>query len=770
VVEQKDKMAMGLHPTQRRRQRRRIISILLVLIALSGGGCSSLDIGPRPASDPLVAVEAYLQLYQPGPLPRLFQTTRIYDRNGTLLAELAEEGDRRWVALDQLSPHLVHATLATEDATFHANTGIDPRRILGAAFQSFESGQIVSGASTITMQLARNLFLGPDQRYDQSMDRKILEAGVAQELTRQFSKDELLEMYLNLLNYGSGFYGPEAAAQGYFGKPAAELNLAEATLLAGIPQQPANLNLFTHFDAAKRRQRIVVDLMARHGYLTPEGADAVHAQPVALHPDPNRPALRAPHFVQHVIETLDAQLGDGYTRRAGLSIITTLDLPTQEMAQTLVQQTVAELRPQYDMNNAALVSLKVGSGEILVMVGSADFFDVGIAGQVNVATSPRQPGSAIKPLLFATALDDGLISPASVLWDTPISYELPDGSVYAPHNYDRNVHGPVTVRSALANSYNIPAVKLLAWVGVPRMLETARAMGLRSLAQSADWYGLSLAVGGGEVRLLDLTAAYHTLANTGHYIAPRAFLSITDNRGRQLLETPNEARQVLGEDAAFLVTHILSDAEARRPAFGEAPTLRLSHPAAVKTGTTDAWRDNQTVGYTPLLVTGVWVGNTDGSPTRLSTGLSGAAPIWHGFMQNALADVDLLARLGFPVDPAAWSFAPPDSVVQMEACPPHVRCPNEGEYFSRAWLDNMGDAGPLADSVLICPEQGDPPLAALKLPGVARFAQIDASSAAESTEPTELDEQKRQEQEAALAWSRAHGVLVTTGGCDQLLR
>ncbi|MEX1018416.1 MAG: biosynthetic peptidoglycan transglycosylase, partial [Litorilinea sp.] len=257
----------------------RINMLLFIVLALSAGCDGGMDIGARPAQDPLVATEAYLQLYQPGPMPRVFQTTRIFDRNGTLLTELWDEGDRRWVALDQISPHLRHATLATEDASFYANAGIDPVRIVGAAWQSFNAGQVVSGASTITMQLARNLFLGADQRYNQTMDRKILEAGVAQELTRQFSKDELLEMYLNLINYGALRYGPEAAARAYFGKPAADLTLAEASLLAGIPQQPANLDLFQNFEAAKRRQRIVLDLMVRHGYLTQVGADAVFEQP-----------------------------------------------------------------------------------------------------------------------------------------------------------------------------------------------------------------------------------------------------------------------------------------------------------------------------------------------------------------------------------------------------------------------------------------------------------------------------------------------------------
>ena len=258
--------------------RRRGVSLIL-LIALMLGACSDGEAaGPRPAADPLTAVEAYLQMYQSGPLPRLFQTTRIYDRHGVLLAEVYDEGRRTWVSLDQIAPNLINATIAVEDASYYTNSGVDPVRIVGALWQNL-GGQIVSGASTITMQLARNLFLGPDQRYDQTLDRKILEAGLAQELTKLFTKDELLEMYLNLLNYGHLAYGPEAASQVYFGKSATELTLAEATLLAGIPQQPANLDLFRNWEAAKARQRVILDVMVRHGYLTAEGGRCSFCRP-----------------------------------------------------------------------------------------------------------------------------------------------------------------------------------------------------------------------------------------------------------------------------------------------------------------------------------------------------------------------------------------------------------------------------------------------------------------------------------------------------------
>jgi len=703
---------------------RRLSGLIFLLIAaslLSACGVSDLaslagfgqqvaqqtvatTIGARQADDPMHAVEGYLRQYQPGLEPRLFQTTHIYDRHGRLLAELMDEGRRTWVPLSRISQHLIDATIATEDSTFYTNNGIDPARIAGAALQNLQEGEIVSGASTITMQLARNLFLPPEKRYDPSVDRKALEMNIAQELTALYSKDEILEMYLNLLNYGQLAYGPEAAAQVYFGKPAAELSLAEATFLVGIPQQPANLNPYEHFEDARQRQQVVLALMVRHGYLTQAQADQTFAQGIELAGDPGLAPNLAPHFVQYVVNMLDAIYGDGFTRRAGLNIYTTLDLDIQQLAQGTVQRTVAELRPRYDLGNAALVAMRPGSGEILAMVGSADFEDDAIAGQVNVAVSPRQPGSAIKPVLYATAMNDDLLSPASVLWDTPITYTVGPGDVYRPRNYDDRFHGPVTARTALANSYNIPAVKLLDGVGVERMLEGAQAMGIRSLDQASNWYGLSLTLGGGEVTLLDLTTAFHTLASGGQYYPPTPFLAITDNLGDRVDDgVPDGGEQVITPESAFLVTDILSDNAARTPAFGVNNPLTLSRPAAVKTGTTSDWRDNWTVGYTRYLLAGVWAGNSDGHPMRNVSGVTGAAPIWRAFMEAALADPAILTTLGASPAPEDWMFYPPAGVEMRDECPPGLRCREGGEYFAPAWLAEMGDAGPLGDSVVDMP-------------------------------------------------------------------
>ncbi len=744
-------------------------------------GCMpTQSIGARPAPDVLASIEAYLQRYQPGPTPRVFQTTRFFDRHGRLLAERWEEGRRTWVSLDRISRHLIDATIATEDASFYIHYGVDPLRIVGAALQNAQQGQIVSGASTITMQLARNLFLGPDERYDQTMDRKLLEAGLAQELTALFSKDELLEAYLNLLNYGHLAYGPEAAARVYFGKSAAELNLAEATLLAGIPQRPAELDPLRNFPAAKARQRVVLDLMVRHGYLSPEQADAVFAEELVFNPEADANPIAAPHFVEYVAAELDRRLGAGASRRSGLQVTTTLDLTFQELAQAIVAEHVAELQPRYDLSNAALVALKPDTGEVLAMVGSADFANAAIHGQVNVAISPRQPGSAIKPILYAVALDTGLISPATVLWDTPVTYALGSGLTYTPRNYDNRFHGPITVRTALANSYNVPAVKLLQAVTVESMLATAQALGIRSLKADPGHYGLSLTLGGGEVTLLELTGAMAALANGGVFVPPRAILTATDSQGQPVDLGPIPGGEpVVSPATAFLVTDILADNTARAPAFGANSPLRLSRPAAAKTGTTTDFRDNWTVGYTRYLVVGVWAGNSDGRPMRGSSGLTGAAPIWHDFHEAVLQDPALLAVLAAPAEAEAWAFVPPPTVERRPDCPPGLVCRRGGEYFSHAWLEATGPEGPLVDAVESVPsapvyvDRGEGPqwVAYCQVePAASRpLLRLPGRWGPQATAPAAGDEEAvHRERLQAIAWVLEHPTAVNLGPCAEL--
>ena len=658
-------------------------------------------------------VEAYLREHQPGPLPRLFQTTHVYDRNGTLIAELFNEGRREWVSLDKISPFLIEATISTEDATFRTNLGVDPFRVAGAALENVKQGKVVSGASTITMQLARNLFLPVDERYEHSIDRKRMEAEIARELTRAYTKDEILEMYLNLLNYGHLSYGPEAAAKVYFGKSAAALTEAEATLLAGLPQQPAYLDPYLNFEAAKGRQRQVLNLMVRKLKMTQREADRIYDQPLLFVGDPGAAPPVVPHFVQYIENKIAVQTNEHFLRRSGLDIITSIDLRAQELAQTTASEWVSKLNRRYGMTNAALVAMRPGSGELIALIGSLDFYDEEIDGQVNVALSQRQPGSAIKPILYAIAMDDLVISPATVIWDTPVTYDGGSGSPYKPTNYDFKFHGLVTVRTALANSYNVPAVKVIDALGVRRMLEVGRQMGLRSLTRADNEYGLPLSLGEGEVTLMDLTTAFHTIANSGRFIEPKTILSALDKHGNQSslvdeilqADQPTAPQQVLSPGTAFVMTDIMSDNNARRPMFGLNSRLHLSHPAAAKTGTTTGWKDNWTMGYSRHLVTGVWVGNSDGTPMRNSTGASGAAPIWHDFMEAMMADPDMQALLGTPTDPedAGWEFVPPDDVVLVDECPLNLACRKGGEYFTSEWVEATGDLGPLADTMITAP-------------------------------------------------------------------
>ncbi len=665
-------------------------------------------LGPRPNGSIKTVVEHYLQQYQPeGKLPKLFETTRLYDRNGVLLAEFYEEGRRTWVTLDQMSPALVSATVATEDASFFTNRGVDSRRIVGAALQNVQSQSIASGASTITMQLARNLFLDPSERFEQTVDRKLQEIGLAYDLTILFSKEELLEIYLNLVNYGHQAYGPEAAAQVYFGKSAIDLNWAEATILAGVPQQPAAYDLFNNFDAAKERQRVVLDLLVRHEMLSQEDADAVFEEKILLIGSSQKKDLLAPHFVFYVEKALEEQMAEALgievgrweMRRSGMHIITTLDMPMQWLAELELRKWIDRVGEAYRMTNGALVAIQPQTGELLAMVGGVDFNEEG-AGQVNLSTSLRQPGSSFKPILYATALSEDMISPATVIWDTPTSFTVGMGHTYVPRNYDRKFHGPVTVRTALANSYNVPAVKLLASLGNEHLVAKAKEFGITSFTREPNSYGLSISLGAAEVSLLELTNAFRTFANQGLYSEPRFALFMVDDLGRYRSTPEVELKRIISPDVAFLVADILSDNQARKPAFGLNSSLHLSMPAAAKTGTTTNFKDNWTVGFTRYLVAGVWTGNSDGQTMWGNSGAAGAAPLWRNFMEAVIEDKGMRELIGAPDDPSLWAFEAPDTVVQLPDCPPAVQCREGGEFFSSSWLSKTRGNGLLAGTVV----------------------------------------------------------------------
>jgi 1A family penicillin-binding protein len=597
-------------------------------------------------------------------------STQIFDRHGRLLYEVIDpsRGRHTPVTLDDIPLYLLQATVATEDANFYRHPGVDLWAILRAVWINLRGSEVLSGGSTITQQLARNLLLSPEERAQRTLIRKLRESVLAWRLVRTYSRDEILALYLNETYYGNYAYGVEAAAQAYFSKHVSELDLAECVLLAGLPQAPSTYNPLGNLEAARQRQRVVLGLMVKQGFVSEEEAALAAAE--ALHFASTPFPIEAPHFVMYVRDLLEESLGRQRLEQGGLRIYTTLDLALQETAQRTARRHLTRLADarygEQDRNvrNAALVALDPQTGEILVMLGSPDYFDTESDGAVNVTLALRQPGSSIKPLTYAVAFDPawaavqdkGPYTPATMIADVRTTFLTRENRPYTPRNYDGVFHGPVLARQALASSLNVPAVKVLDHVGLEAMIRQARRMGITTF-DATDRFGLALTLGGGEVRLLELTAAYAVLANGGFRIEPVAIRRVEDAEGH-ILWAPQGGQQgrALDERVAYLMTDVLSDDWARMSAFGEGSVLRLDRPAAVKTGTTSDWRDNWTVGYTPDLVVGVWAGNADNSPMRGVSGISGAAPMWHDFMQSALK--------GWPVR----QFLEPEGLVRAEIC------------------------------------------------------------------------------------------------------
>ncbi|OGO34521.1 MAG: penicillin-binding protein 1C, partial [Chloroflexi bacterium RBG_16_57_11] len=601
-------------------------------------------------------------------LPERLQTpsVRIEDRNGRLLYEALEDQGGRHVVVPIGSIPLAcrQAAIATEDRRFYAHPGVDLQGVLRAAWINLRGGQALAGGSTITQQVARNLLLEDAERGERSLRRKLREAFLAWRLTSHYSKDEVLAYYLNQTYYGGMAYGLEAAAQTFFGKPVSVLDLAECAMLAGLPQAPAFYNPYTDLAAARHRQSIVLSLMEQDGYITTEQLQLAEREALILAEKPY--PIEAPHFVMMVRSELDRLFSaQEIYQHGGLVVRTSLDLDWQKLAEAAVLHHLKQLERSeaglgHNVNNAALVALDPHDGAILALVGSPDYFDGAHAGAINMALAPRQPGSAIKPLVYAAALDPsgpgGGWTAGTMLLDVSTSFVTHEGKAYTPANYDLREHGPVLVREALASSLNIPAVLTLQHVGMENFSNLAKKVGISTLGDPQT-YDLSLALGGGEVRLIELTAAYAVFANRGYSVRPQFILEVQDFSGTQLYR-PGMPLQVrlLDERLAWLISDILSDPEARRLGFGLNSLLRLDRPAAVKTGTTSNFHDNWTVGYTPDLVVGVWSGNTDYQPMRDVNGLSGAAPIWHQFMRSVLDDRP------------PQQFTRPPGLVQVEIC------------------------------------------------------------------------------------------------------
>ena len=614
-----------------------------------------------------------------------FQTVSIYDRTGEHLLLLSLDprpfsGDRTYIALQNMSPWIWKAALALEDRSFWTNPGISVRGI-SRAFVSNLRGGAVQGGSSITQQLIKNIAIPFEQRAQRSYARKIREMILSMELTRKYEKEQILEWYLNFNFYGNLAYGVEAASRIYFGKSSAELTLAEAAMLAPIPQFQA-MNPFYLPERAKERQRIALDSMAEAGYITQAQADAAFAEELiyATGVSDRFDFRLAPHFGLYVLNQLQAEFNtteDPYfIWKNGLTVRTTLDLDLQGFAENAARTHIRSLQATgRDASNASVVAIEPATGAILALVGSINYEDRAIDGQVNVALAHRQPGSSFKPYVYIAGLEQGMTA-ADMLLDVRTPFRLDNGSIYVPENFDREYHGPVSLRTALARSYNIPSIKVMEAVGVGDAIRVAQRLGINSLDRGTQFYGLSLVLGGGEVSLLDHTYAYSVLGNGGVMAGQRAstqtrqggfrplnpvsILEVADAEGQILRQYDATQREtVLDPKIHYIVSDILSDDRARAAAFGwNSPLTLADRRVAAKTGTTNNIRDTWTLGYTPQLAVGVWVGNTDNRPMRNLSGLTGAAPIWNQMM-----------RKYHETRQPAWYPRPP-GVIQARVCAP----------------------------------------------------------------------------------------------------
>ena len=631
-----------------------------------------------------------------------FQTTRIFDRNGTLIQEVdnPDYGWRTFVPLDKISPHIINATVSAEDSTFWTNYGVEPFAIIRGGIINL-SGTGTSGGSTITQQLVRAIYPDKISAMDISLTRKFREALAAIALAREYSKEDILTMYLNQIYYGARSYGVEAAAQTFFNKHASEVTLAEAALLAGLPQAPSAYDPTTPegFELAKRRQRYVLDQMRRYRYITREEAEAAWAEPLQIVKEPRTSVVRAaPHFTEYVRGYIYSKYGEE-ALYGGLDIYTSIDLDLQQAAEEIVAQGVARMA-QYQRNNGAMVVMCPWNGEVLAMVGSADFNNASISGQVNYATGLIQPGSSIKPIVYAAAFEKGW-HPGTIIMDIPTEWEVPGQEPYRPNNYSSLFYGAVTVRDALANSLNISAVKATDFVGVEGAMDMARRMGIvDSLQESAAFYGLSFGLGAGEVQLLEHTNAYATLANNGTFVPAHPIREIRDSQGNVLFKLDAEqirkdAKQALNPGNAYQVTSILTDNEARAQVFTTDNLFgntqeALGRPTAAKSGTTENWRDLWTMGYTTDVAIGVWVGRSgDAGTAQLPEidGIQAAGPIWQDMMMLIHDDERFAALLHGPDGkPLPKEFPQPDEAVRGEVCAVTGHRPARGHDIEREWL------------------------------------------------------------------------------------
>ncbi len=654
-------------------------------------------------------------------------SSQIFDRHGTLLYEIYADSNRIPVSLSQLPPYVGQATIAIEDKNFYRHLGFDVMGMLRAV-KTNVSGDRLAGGSTITQQLVKNTLLSRER----TIQRKLKEFALSILTEVLYTKPEILEMYLNHISYGGTAVGIEAASKLYFDKHAKDLSLAEATLLAGLPQAPSRYSPFqSDASAAKSRQQDVLRRMVEDKYITQAQADEAIKAP--LNYTLSTVNIRAPHFVFYVRDLLYDMYGVETVEKGGLRVTTTLDLPLHEVAQASLSAELKDLKRLRVSNGAAMI-VKPNTGEILAMIGSKDYFDATAGGKVNVTIAQRQPGSSIKPIMYATAFQLKLLNPGTILVDTATCFDVPGQKKYCPKNYDGGFHGPVSVRASLANSYNIPAVKGLKTIGLENFIHQANAMGITSWTDPSR-YGLSLTLGGGEVKMIDMAQAFSVLANQGVKVPITPFLKIENISGQVLLQN-NVADRVknldyltvnddVGQQAdlvrvmdrapAYMTSHIMQDNVARTPVFSARSKLVIPNQVvSAKTGTTNNLKDNWTVGFTPEFLTITWVGNNDGTPMNqaLVSGVTGAAPIWHDIMAYVLKDQK-------PI----WQEKPSD-VKSALVCPhgfPKVEnevCPLSGGPELYWTMSQPSASSYVKEQVWIDPATGQPPPPGVQVDGL----------------------------------------------------
>ncbi len=566
-------------------------------------------------------------IYNP---PKL--STKIFDRNGNLLYSFYEEENRTWVGLDKIPKKLIEATLAIEDKEFYKHGGLSIRGVLQAIIYNFKKSndKKLRGGSTITQQLVKNVFLTNEKTFK----RKIIEAILTIRIEKKLTKNEILERYCNQVPYGGEAYGIQEAAWKYFGKNVWDLNVGEMTFLAGLPAAPSSYSPFSSNPSLGiARQKRVVEEMVSAKYISDDEGNKILEEKLIF--KKRKQKIEAPHFVFYIRNLLEEKYGYVNFERLGLNIYTSLDLSVQKEAEKIVKDEVNKVKNLKISNGAALV-VEVKNGDILAMVGSKDYNATDVDGNVNVTTALRQPGSSIKPINYLLAFEKGK-NPDDYIDDSPVSYYIPGQKAYTPKNYTGKYLGKVTLRTALASSLNVPSVKLLAENGVNNMIDLAEKMGINTWSDRSR-YGLSLALGSGEVKMTELAQAYSVFANLGEKIEINPIYKIDNYLGENIYTKEKELEQIIDPNLALTINSILSDDLARAPIFGTNSKLKINgKTVAVKTGTTNNLKDNWCIGWTPTYLVAAWVGNNDATPMSwVASGISGATPIWNKIMTKIL--------------------------------------------------------------------------------------------------------------------------------------